>query len=205
MNESLKDESGITALETAIILTAFIVVAAVFAFTILQAGTFPTELGREASYSDIEQLLPSIKVIGTIKAERNPADTAQVMTIKFELQSSADGGGINMADTLTTSGSDHNEVVISYGDNETYVPKLDWETNWIVGGTDDDLLEEGEIAEITIQLVGGKAGNGSPGNDVTTLGAGEEFMLEIKPPQGDVIPIVRTTPASLDAVMFLND
>ena len=110
-----------------------------------------------------------------------------------------------MADTLTTSGSDHNEVVISYGDNETYVPKLDWETNWIVGGTDDDLLEEGEIAEITIQLVGGKAGNGSPGNDVTTLGAGEEFVLEIKPPQGDVIPIVRTTPASLDAVMFLND
>ena len=54
MNRILKDESGITALETAIILIAFVVVAAVFAFTILQAGTFSTERGREAFYGGIE-------------------------------------------------------------------------------------------------------------------------------------------------------
>ena len=47
----LRDESGITALETAIILIAFVVVASVFAFTILSAGTFSTERSREAVYS----------------------------------------------------------------------------------------------------------------------------------------------------------
>ncbi|MBI5029681.1 MAG: flagellin, partial [Chloroflexi bacterium] len=35
----MKDERGITALETAIILIAFVVVAAIFAFTVLSTGT----------------------------------------------------------------------------------------------------------------------------------------------------------------------
>jgi flagellin-like protein len=40
LHKLLTEERGITALETAIILIAFVVVAAVFAFTILSAGTF---------------------------------------------------------------------------------------------------------------------------------------------------------------------
>ena len=42
LNKIMKDERGITALETAIILIAFVVVAAVFAFTVLTTGTFLT-------------------------------------------------------------------------------------------------------------------------------------------------------------------
>ena len=38
LGKLLRDENGITALETAIILIAFVVVASVFAFTILSAG-----------------------------------------------------------------------------------------------------------------------------------------------------------------------
>jgi flagellin-like protein len=40
LQKLLTEERGITTLETAIILIAFVVVAAVFAFTILSAGTF---------------------------------------------------------------------------------------------------------------------------------------------------------------------
>jgi len=48
-NQFMKNESGITALETAIILIAFVVVAAIFAFTVLSTGTFLTERSKEAA------------------------------------------------------------------------------------------------------------------------------------------------------------
>ena len=61
-----KDESGITALETAIILIAFVVVAAVFAFTILSAGSFSTEQSRDAIYSGLEQVQGSLELRGSV-------------------------------------------------------------------------------------------------------------------------------------------
>jgi flagellin FlaB len=194
-NKLHKNESGITALETAIILIAFVVVAAVFAFTILQAGTFSTERGREAIYGGLEQVSSSMEVVGAIIAQKHPADT-QVMTLTFELQSVAAGGGINITDTTSSD----NVVVIAYGDDDEYVDKLDWTMEWIVGGSatggdGDDMLESGEIAKVTINLY-------DTDNDVT-LEQATEFVMEIKPPQGSVVPILRTTPASLDDVMWL--
>jgi flagellin FlaB len=194
-NKLHKNESGITALETAIILIAFVVVAAVFAFTILQAGTFSTERGREAIYGGLEQVSSSMEVVGALIAQKHPSDT-QVMTLTFELQTVAAGGGINITDTTSSD----NMVVIAYGDDDEYVDKLDWTMEWIIGGSatggdGDDMLEPGEIAKITINLY-------DADNDVD-LAQATEFVLEVKPPQGSVVPILRTTPASLDDVMWL--
>jgi flagellin FlaB len=194
-NKLHKNESGITALETAIILIAFVVVAAVFAFTILQAGTFSTERGREAIYGGLEQVSSSMEVVGAIIAQKHVTDT-QVATLTFELQSVAAGGGINITDTTSSD----NVVVISYGDDDEFVDKLDWTMEWIVGGSatggdGDDMLEPGEIAKVTIDLY-------DTDNDVS-LAQATEFVLEVKPPQGSVVPILRTTPASLDDVMWL--
>ena len=43
-----KGQKGITGLETAIILIAFVTVAAVLAYTVLSAGIFSSERGKEA-------------------------------------------------------------------------------------------------------------------------------------------------------------
>ena len=43
-----KDERGITGLETAIVLIAFVVVASVFAFTILTTGLFGTSKAKDS-------------------------------------------------------------------------------------------------------------------------------------------------------------
>ena len=42
------NQRGVTGLETAIILIAFVVVASVFAYTVLSAGLFSSEKGKEA-------------------------------------------------------------------------------------------------------------------------------------------------------------
>jgi flagellin FlaB len=87
-------------------------------------------------------------------------------------------------------------VVIAYRDSTQQKASLTFTTDWIVSNeaTADDLLEDGELAEITVSLAG----------LTTALGANTEFTLEIKPPTGAVIGINRTTPAALEAVMELR-
>ena len=48
------DQHGITGLETAIILIAFVVVASVFAFTVLSTGIFASERSKETVFAGIE-------------------------------------------------------------------------------------------------------------------------------------------------------
>lgn len=62
------DQSGVTGLETAIILIAFTVVASVFAFTLLSTGIFSAERGKETVFAGLEDarstLVPSSGLVG---------------------------------------------------------------------------------------------------------------------------------------------
>ena len=53
LNRIRKGEKGITGLETAIILIAFVVVAAVFAYTVISAGMFTTQKSQQTVHSGL--------------------------------------------------------------------------------------------------------------------------------------------------------
>ena len=53
MGALLLDQRGITGLETAIVLIAFVVVAAVFAFTVLTTGLFTSEKAKETALAGV--------------------------------------------------------------------------------------------------------------------------------------------------------
>ena len=48
-----KEQKGMTGLETAIILIAFVTVAAVFSYAVLSAGLFSAERGKETVYAGL--------------------------------------------------------------------------------------------------------------------------------------------------------
>jgi len=181
-----KDEKGQTALETAIILIAFVVVASVFAFTILSAGSSSTEKGKQAIQAGLEGVQSSMNVKGSIIAE---AAGSTVDDAIFTVSLVAGGSPVNLSATAK-------EVVIGYKDQKQFVNDVPWTIKWIVSkqATADDMLEEGELAEITVDLSGL-----SP-----ALGANTAFNLEIKPPKGAVLNVNRTTPAAIQPVMDLN-
>ena len=66
-----KNQKGITGLETAIILIAFVVVASVFAYTVLSAGIFSSEKGKEAVHSGLEEARGSMETRGSVVAYDN--------------------------------------------------------------------------------------------------------------------------------------
>ena len=65
------DQSGITGLETAIVLIAFVVVAAVFAFTVLTTGLFTSEKAKETAMAGVSSAAGSLELVGDVIAGGN--------------------------------------------------------------------------------------------------------------------------------------
>jgi len=185
----VQEEKGITALETAIILIAFVVVAAVFAFTILTAGIFSTERGKEAIYTDLAQVRSSMVVKGSVLALADETGfTTTVDAIVFTVANGVGGAPINL--------STHDRaLLIDYRDEQQNIPILDWQLHWKMRNDTDDLLERGELAEITVPL--------STTLDIP-LGINRDFLLEIKPPTGSILTIRRKIPAHIEHVYDLQ-
>lgn len=186
-NRMNKDESGQTALETAIILIAFIVVASVFAFAILSAGSASTDKGQQAINAGLEGVQSSMAVKGAVVAE-DKTGSGTVEDVVFTLSLVSGGDPVD----LTSAAADR-KVIIGYRDATQILNDVDWSVKWIGKNDSDDLLEEGELAEITVT-----------GINAAGLAANTPFTLEIKPPTGAVLSLNRTTPASIETVMELR-
>jgi flagellin FlaB len=183
-----RDERGITGLETAIILIAFVVVASVFAYTVLSAGIFSSQKGQEAVYTGLEQARSTLELKGDVVAIANANATA-VTDLIFSLSNALDGEAIDLTDT-----TGNNVTVISYSSSGNRTEELNWASAPQGWGDDDKLLEAGEMFEITVDMT-------SAGESIGTY---QTFALEVKPPTGSALIIERTTPAALDAVMILH-
>ena len=66
MNSSKRNDEGFTGLEAAIVLIAFVVVAAVFSYVVLGAGFFTTQKSQETVYKGVEQATTNIQMIGNV-------------------------------------------------------------------------------------------------------------------------------------------
>ena len=65
------DERGITGLETAIVLIAFVVVASVFAFAVLSTGLLSSEKSKETVLGDLAETQATISLRGSVIALAN--------------------------------------------------------------------------------------------------------------------------------------
>ena len=196
-----RDQRGVTGLETAIILIAFVVVASVFAYTVLSAGIFSAEKGKEAIHSGLEQARSSMELVGPVVAKDTNAD-GDVDDIIFIVANALEGEPVNMVITtdvdndglLSDETTKTHTTVISYIDKGQEVTDIAWTQSQLGQGDGDTLLEAGEKFEITVNVA----------NLATRLNANDKFTLEIKPAKGSSLVIERTTPAVIDKVNDLN-
>ena len=200
----LKGQRGITGLETAIILIAFVVVASVFAYTVLSAGIFSSEKGREAIGSGIGTTTSAMSITGKIIAKDTDGDK-DVDEIIFTIASVlGQESNIDLAVTTDTNGDgllsdEANKVhttVISYFDRDYTIADITWTKQGLGKNDGDDILEAGEKFQITVDLRALPTSN--------PLVAYDSFTIELKPPAGAPIVFSKTIPAVTSAVMTLN-
>jgi flagellin FlaB len=213
LNKFLKREKGITGLETAIILIAFVVVAAVFAYTALSAGLFSTQKSQEAIYSGLKEAQSTLELRGGIIAKADETgDSGTIKQICFVVSNVLGGDPmdftaptVNTSHTGTASSNSTNKIIINYIDEYQTVNDLYWTVDKLGNSDDDNLLEQNEKFEITI---GAATDNASGGNLVSALSndltVNRTFNLEVLTPVGAILTIERTTPAYIDSIMNLH-
>jgi len=187
VKKAMRGERGITGLETAIILIAFVVVASVFAYTVLSAGIFSSQKGKEAIYTGLAEARSSLTLKGELVARDTNSD-GKLNTVTFMLTNALNGEAVDMT---PTAGGD-NVTVISYTDKTQHIDNLSWTVAKLGMDDGDDLLEPGETFEVTVDVA------------AANVGAYTTFALEVKPPVGSVLVIEATTPAVIDAINILH-
>ena len=231
-----KSEKGITGLETAIILIAFVVVASVFAFTVLSTGVFASERSKETVFSGLEEAKSSIEPRGSVIAYKgNDGTNDTIYKVSFVVSNAVAGEPVDLTppyntdDSLTdpdiVSNAEY-KTVVSYSDTNQFLADVPWTVSWVGNNNSDNLLEEGEKAEISVWLLtrdystqatdptatGGVEfypyadTNGARGmlSTDTVIGTNDQFTLEMKPESGAVLTVQRTAPSRLDTIMDLK-
>jgi flagellin FlaB len=191
LNSLHKREEGVTGLETAIILIAFVIVASVFAFVVLSTGLFSADRGKDTVFAGLEKARGSLEVRGAVTVADINSDgaitNAGADTIVFSLANSVGGAAVSVDPAATT-----NTTVLNYIDADG----RDSDVTYTVAktmGDGDDLLEVGELFQITIVIPAG-----------STLVTNENFTIEVVPPSGGTALINRTMPQAIDLVMDLH-
>ena len=212
-----RSQKGITGLETAIILIAFVVVAAVFAYTVLSAGLFATQKSQEAVYSGLAETQSTMEIRGDVIAYKGDSNIANsIGKVEFVVTNAVKNGeSIDLtapyslvAGALTATGAS-NPTQIAYSDVNVMIADAAWTLSWIGKNDGDNLLDNSEKAVITVWLhtyngTVWAAGANPPFLAANNVGTYHTFDLEVKPAKGAVLIIERTTPAGLETVNNLH-
>jgi flagellin FlaB len=170
MNFKNNHEYAFTGLEAAIVLIAFIVVAAVFGYVILGSGFLTSQKAEETVHTGVAQAMSTVQQSGSMSIQANAAGNG-VKTIEFYLQLAASGTGAEMSAFGYT---------LSTAKNSTTFTANDVTYSWV------KQVKEMVMVSITV-----------PDDKQSDLGYGEKFMVEVKPALGASIPVAATVPGAL--------
>ena len=195
-----KDTRAFTGLEAAIVLTAFIVVAAVFSYMVLGAGFFSTEKAKAVVHTGVEQATSSVELAGDVIGGGDTTDNhIENVTLYIKL-------------TAGENPVDLGKITISYADEYIYDSNLtytsgtptagNWTYSWVSDqarspGDGDVMLESDEEAKLLLEFPAGAGGGGG-------VDCYHWFQVEVKPEQGGVLGVKRTVPGEIDRYTVLN-
>jgi len=203
--QKFQKSEAFTGLEAAIVLIAFVVVAAVFSYVVLGAGFFTTQKAQQVVYSGVQQATSNVVVNGEVYGDaEGTADVNSgphgIHAIVFSIQLAAGGSSVDL-----------NRTQFTY-QNRTVLKNLDFSSNILTCGPanepsnwqwcilsqqnadGDSALETNEKMTIQANL---SMGSGS-------LPASEQFTLTMKPDVGAALPIVKTAPGGIAQMNILE-
>ena len=185
MSKFVRNEDAFTGLEAAIVLIAFIVVAAVFSYVVLGAGFFTASESQRTVHTGVSQATSNLEVSGPVVVKAITTD--KLGEISFFLQLAAGGAPVDMKKvTFTVSTADELKTYLYDTDVDPGVSHV-WYADGILQETDgagtNAMLDKFEMVKITIST------------DLPTIEPNDRFTVEVKPDQGAALPINRMAPA----------
>jgi len=202
----LVKRSGMTGLETAIILVAFVITAAAFAFVVLNMGFLTAEKAQSVISSGMSEassaLLVDSGVIGQFNDTGGDQADIDLVKLTFYIKLSQGHEPIDLDDSKLvatyTNARCHGEIYETDG------------TIMTVTGVNDDgdsLCETGEKFKVEVNFTELSTTGVDPlglTQDNLYTHPYEEFRIELRPSAGAVLSIERQLPAVYSAVMVIE-
>jgi flagellin FlaB len=195
--KNIYSNDAFTGLEAAIVLIAFVVVAAVFSYVVLGAGFFTSQTAQSTVHTGVSQASSSLQEVGNVYGIANTGDSA----LSY----------VNVTLALTAGGTpiDLSSMVVSYTDNNGgHVPNMTFGHIGTDGGTCPSLTTNSNYWCIgqKINNVTSAAMLDNNAQMIIMVGLPSTatpntiFSINFQPSVGAVLPIQRTIPGGLTAV-----
>ncbi|MBC7130903.1 flagellin [Candidatus Bathyarchaeota archaeon] len=218
MRKLFRSRKAIVGVEAAIVLIAFIIVAAALSYVVINMGFYTTQKTKEAMQSGLEESLCALQLDGSISAKTN--NDSYIEWIILPVKLSAGRGEIDLKNgTLVVSVYLPNATLLDiyngvylnatpdcdllimnlsslYGMNET-----DMAMFAMYNGDGDTCLEPTEKAFLIIHLNSTVAG--LPGVR-HTLADYEPVKIEVKGAKGAALSVVRTAPGGMPRNAYID-
>ena len=208
MTKIFNKDEGFTGLEAAIVLIAFVVVAAVFSYVVLGAGFFTTQKAQQVIYTSVDQASSSVEIMGDVYGINKTDNPAAYKYIRFTVGLTSGGSPVDFSQTSMAYSSDKYNSV-EYLENRNVADDVDPATT--PGAAVDTIVDALEAGQWVVALIN----NGGNSKDLLLenqeqfviyayphhgLVANEKFNLEISPAVGTSYVVARKAPARLEKV-----
>ena len=195
MNQHKTDDKAFTGLEAAIVLIAFVVVAAVFSYVVLGAGFFTTQKAQEAVYTAVAQATSNIQVVGQVYGITDSTG-AGVEQIQFTIGLAPGSPTLDISKLrIAFSTPNTNPIIYTAATSGTTTPAYSAANPTFIAQENG---VGGVMASLLTQNQTRISFNVSPVVPKNTY-----INLEIRPSVGAALPFQKTTPPSLTATNVL--
>jgi flagellin FlaB len=220
-----KDKRAFTGLEAAIVLTAFIVVAAVFSYVVLNAGFFTSSKSKEVVHTGVEQVTSSVELAGDVIGH---GWTYNATNVSYYYPNTLDSTNLTVVELYLTLAAgqnpiDLNKFTISYTDRTIHIGNLTYTATTYDGYTNGTLNETGNVSlgdlamgswtYHTLNTPEAVHNNYlEPMEQARVLitlpqygvTANKDFTIELKPTVGAALTIPKRAPGQIDKTFSLN-
>jgi archaeal flagellin FlaB len=194
-----KTRRGMTGLETAIILVAFVITAAAFSFVVLNMGFLTAQKSQTVISAGMQEASSSLQADGDLIGTMDTTER-HMTSVYFYVRLSQGKEPVDTAsDKMIITYSNPHQSGVVYSDSAEGATTVTQ-----VVGDDDTLIESGERwkIEIDFSAVGALDDFEADGTEFTS--EYEKFRIEVRPATGSVLTIERVLPAVNEAIMVIE-
>jgi flagellin FlaB len=209
MRKLFKNKRGIVGIEAAIVLIAFIIVAAALSYVVINMGFYTTQKTKETVQTGLDESLSALQLDGVVTAKTNTSST-QVLYLLVPAKLSAGKASIDL--------KNESIIVSVYLQNSTFLNiykgvTSTTDTTWdglsstlslsdsqakfaIYNGDGDSVLESNEKAFLMVRL----QSNSTDG----MVGDYQTVKAEVRTAKGAALTIIRTAPGGMPTNSFID-
>jgi flagellin FlaB len=208
-NRLRRNKRAIVGIEAAIVLVAFIIIAAALSYVVINMGFYTTQKTKETMQTGLDESLTALQLDGIVTAKTNTSST-EILNVLVPVKLSAGKAAIDLGeDAVVVSVYLNNQTLLNIYNGSESTTNTTWDelsTTLNLGDNEakfaiyndngNTVLESNEKAFLMIQL------NATDANGM--ISDYETAKIEVRTAKGAALTVIRTAPGGLQANEFVD-